>query len=145
MKKKCRILILILALSTLISSTSFAAVKDDETIVSPNYVVTEEIITTFLIDKDGLSNSMIVVQPKTSSIVDNVKATVNIIKDSTGLPAKSWKNVTLNPKNEHQKYYFNETYKIPTKGSYHLEATIKLYYGTTLKETIKCYSVSDSF
>ena len=95
MKKKCRILILILALSTLISSTSFAAVKDDETIVSPNYVVTEEIITTFLIDKDGLSNSMIVVQPKTSSIVDNVKATVNIIKDSTGLPAKSWKNVTL--------------------------------------------------
>ena len=145
MKKICRVLILILALTTLMSSAAFAAVKDDVTTVSPKYLVTEKIVTSFVIDKDGLSNNVIIVQPKTSSTVDNVKATVSIIKDSTGLPAKSWKNVTLNPKNEHQKYYFNETYKIPTKGSYHLEATIKLYDGTTLKETVKCDSFSDSF
>lgn len=116
----------------------------DELIVSPNYLVTEKIITTFQIDKDGLSDSRIIVRPKTSSAVDNVKANVSIIKDSTGLPIKTWKNVTLDP-NGYGGYRFYENYKILTKGSYHLEATIKLYDGTTLKETVKCDSLSDSF
>ena len=97
MKTKCRILILILALTTLMSSAAFAAVKDDVTTVSPKYLVTEKIVTSFVIDKDGLSNSIISVQPKSSSTVDNVKATVSIVKDSTGLPVKTWKNVTLAP------------------------------------------------
>ena len=144
MKTKCRILILILALTTLMSSAAFAAVKADVTTVSPKYLVTEKIVTSFVIDKDGLSNSIISVQPKSSSTVDNVKATVSIIKDSTGLPVKTWKNVPLDP-NGYGRYYFDESYKIPTKGSYHLEATIKLYDGTTLKETVKCDSFSDSF
>lgn len=144
MKKICRVLILILALTALMSSAAFAAVKDDVTTVSPNYLVTDTIITTFLIDKNGLSNNVIIVQPKTSSTVNNVKATVSIIKDSTGLPVKTWKNVTLDP-NGYGRYRFDENYKIPTKGSYHLEATVKLYDGTTLKETVKCDSFSDSF
>lgn len=144
MKTKCRILILILTLTTLMGSAAFAAVKDDVTIVSPNYVVTDRIITSFVIDKDGLSNSVIDVRSKSSSNVDNVKATVSIIKDSTGLPVKTWKNVTLDS-NEYRRYRFDESYKILTKGSYHLEATIKLYDGTTLKETVKCDSLSDSF
>lgn len=144
MKKICRVLTLILVLTALMSSAAFAAVKDDATIVSPKYLVTEKIVTSFVIDKDGLSNSIISVQPKSSSTVDNVKATVSIVKDSTGLPVKTWKNVTLDP-NGYGRYYFDESYKIPTKGSYHLEATIKLYDGTTLKETVKCDSLSDSF
>ena len=144
MKKICRVLIFILALTTFMSSAAFAAVKDDVTIVSPNYVVTDRIITSFVIDKDGLSNSVIDVRSKSSSAVDNVKAIVSIIKDSTGLPIKTWKNVTLDP-NGYGGYRFYENYKILTKGSYHLEATIKLYDGTTLKETVKCDSLSDSF
>lgn len=89
MKKKCRILTLILVLAALMSSAAFAAVKDDVTIVSPNYVVTDRIITSFVIDKDGLSNSVIDIQSKSSSNVDNVKATVSIIKDSTGFLVKT--------------------------------------------------------
>lgn len=144
MKKICRVLILILVLTTLMSSAAFAAVKDDVTIVSPNYAFTDRIATSFMIDGDGLSISAIDVQAKSSLTVDNVKATVSIIKDSTGLPVKTWKNVTLNP-NGSRRYRFDENYKIQTKGSYHLEATIKLYDGTTLKETVKCDSLSDSF
>lgn len=89
MKKKCRILTLILVLAALMSSAAFAAVKDDVTIVSPNYVVTDRIITSFVIDKDGLSNSVIDIRSKSSSNVDNVKATVSIIKDSTGFLVKT--------------------------------------------------------
>lgn len=89
MKKKCRILTLILVLAALMSSAAFAAVKDDVTIVSPNYVVTDRIITSFVIDKDGLSNSVIDIRSKSYSNVDNVKATVSIIKDSTGFLVKT--------------------------------------------------------
>ncbi len=142
--RRCRVLILILVLTALMSSVASAEVKRDELIVSPNYLVTEKIITTFQIDKDGLSDSRIIVRPKTSSAVDNVKANVSIIKDSTGLPVKTWGNITLSP-NDYGSYYFNENYKIQVKGSYHLEVTIKLYGGTTLKETVECESVSDSF
>lgn len=145
MKKKIVRLILVLLLTTLMSSVAFAEAKNDGTIASPYYLVTEKIITTFLIDEDGLSSNFIVVQSQASSTVDNVKATVSIIKDSTGLPVKTWRNVTLVNPNGYRKYYFDESYKIQTRGSYHLEATIKLYEGSTLKETVKCDSISDTF
>lgn len=112
----------------------------------PQYLATFSIMTSFVIDANGNSVSLIDLQTKTSySRVDSVKATVRLIDYETNKTIKTWSNVTMDGPTLVRVFTFEEKYKIPESGSYYIKGTLKLYDGTTLVETVTCESQVDSF
>lgn len=145
-KRRIMVIFLILVLIVSASSAAFAQVNIPEPGIMPQYLATLSIMTSFVIDSNGNSVSLIDLQTKASySRVDSVKATVRLIDYETNKTVKTWSNVTMDGPTPLRVFTFEEKYKIPESGSYYIKGTLKLYDGTTLVETVTCESKVDSF
>ena len=144
--KKMSVLLIVIVLIVSASSTALAKAVIPEDVISPQYTATASIITSFVIDSNGNSTSLIDLQTKAShSSVDTVKATVRLVNADTETTIKTWTNVTLDGPTLARIFTFYEGYRIPTRGSYYIKGTLRLYDGTTLVETVTCESNVDSF
>ena len=145
MKRTVSILCIAMLLILTFSGTAMAATGAGAGI-NPQYISISSVYPDFSIDSNGNAAAGVNVRIKANdTLVDTVKGTVWIIDDSTGYVLKTWGNVIFDGPSWANEYKFIGTHQLQTRGTYHVEAMVFLYDGTTLIESLNVTSHSDSY
>lgn len=108
--------------------------------IMPCYVVTKGVKIGFTI-KSGNAVCSSQITPKTTSAITLVNGTFKII-DKSGNAVKTYRQ---NMKKVGNNFYFSATYKLPSKGSYYMKATMSCYKNNVKKETITKTSAKKTY
>jgi len=136
--------IVMLLLMTVTGAATAAVVPGTD--ISPQYISIFGVYPGFTIDSNGYVEAEVSVRLKTNdTLTDTVKGTIWLIDDATGRVVKTWGNVTFTGPTWMNDFAFIGTHQLQARGSYHLEATVFLYDGTTLIESLTVASGSDRF
>lgn len=128
----------------LTGSVGFAANGKGD-IAVPNYSTISDAQTLCDISS-GKVTASITVYPLKNAGIDRVVATVHLMKKESGKAVKSWYSVELTGPDIINRFKFREEYQLTERGTYYTTATIYLYSGGKLKETIRnVNSLTDTY
>lgn len=144
--KIIRKFILIFLIISLMSGMAYAMEEDsksNDTVVN-RYETVRDIQYKFEINSGKASGS---IQVRTAELdeIDQVVATIKFIKSDSGSTIKTWNNIILSGPDILNVFRTNKTYVLTQRGTYYMTAKIKLYKGTSLKETIDVKSLPDTY
>lgn len=145
MKRIIGVMCIAIVLVMTVTGTALAAVVPGNDIL-PQYISISSMMPDIEIDNNGnVAAGVSVLIKANDTLVDTVKGTLWLIDDATGRVVKTWGNVVFNGPSWANEYKFIGTHQLQTRGSYHVEATVFLYDGTALIESLNVVSRSDSY
>lgn len=138
----CMFLILVVTCSL---GTSFANANQGiyESIV-PYYESVLQAKTTFKITS-GIAQSKLDIKVLENKNIDKVIADIRIVNHKTGNVIKTWSGIRFSKLLNTNNYSVIKKYSLTSRGSYHVSATIKVYSGSKLMDTIRINSLPATY
>ena len=136
------IAIILIVLST---SSVFANASSYNIEGNPRYAYIMSMDTVLVINGDRNSAASIIVYPRDINTVDRITATVTIRNLDTGNAVATWRDKPFSASQINQTFNLNLGYRLSTRGTYIMEASISLYDGSILRESVNITSNIASF
>lgn len=143
MKKSYVIIAIILVMLSTSSAFAYASGYNGES--SPRYSYIMDIATVLLINNEGSSTTSITVTPRGTDTVDRMTATVTIRNLDTGIAVVTWREQPFSASQFDPTFNLILGYRLPSRGTYIMEASISLYDGSILRERVSVTSNVASF
>ncbi|MFR8235882.1 MAG: hypothetical protein ACLU83_07830 [Anaerovoracaceae bacterium] len=127
------------------SSSAFAYEEEKESsLIKPCYVATLEASSILKISSNTATAKLTLLFAGSEN-VDRATATIKIVNHKTGNVVKTWSNVALQESVKNNTYTIIKQHKLSSKGTYHIAASVKVYSGSKLKETISLKSLPATY
>lgn len=145
--RKITIVILTIILIVFNTNIIFASSleKDSLPTIKPYYNATFYTDINFSITSN-IAKGKLTLKCNKSVNVDKVVADIKIINYKTGRVIKTWQNARLaNTAYDEKTYTISKQHELKSKGVYYMQATVKVYSGSKLKDSISIKSLPDNY